>query len=278
MCHRKNVRMAAGVVTALLAVTLGSAASQARTAGFVDPESATHAHSARAVPAAIPSSIDSDIYVSTVSPSSWAYFVVAGRLRLALKPGSMTMYTGTLIDYSGRKAYPAMANTANPARPILRVDGRNGAFRFRLDSSFGSSFYSGTATNAPVTLGVAPGKVALSAASHTSHSASFDFVLSERIGPVHALPEYTGSMTLVYDANNRIAGGSVTVEDSQGRQVTHAISGSGYYSSSYFYVIAQVDKYSFALNATSTGTSISGYGTNGVSTALSEWLLTGTAT
>ena len=82
---------------------------------------------------------------------------------------------------------------------------------------------------------------------------------------------------MAYDANSRVSGGQVTVTNAKGKNVTHGLKSSGYYGSTYFYTVAQVDKTYFGLTATVTGTSISGYGFAAAGAKTSQWVLSGTA-
>ena len=52
-----------------------------------------------------------------MTPKSRTYFVLAGHLKLALKPGSTTKYVGSFVDYVGNKSYKASADAATPRRP-----------------------------------------------------------------------------------------------------------------------------------------------------------------
>jgi hypothetical protein len=84
-------------------------------------------------------------------------------------------------------------------------------------------------------------------------------------------------MTIVYDANNRISGGAMTVGDAAGRQVTTQLTDSGYFSTSYLYTTATVVKTKFGIAGTFSGTSWSGnaFAPDGEG-SLSQWVISGT--
>ena len=223
-----------------------------------------------------PATIDSDVDASVTSPSFRAYFVVAGRLKLQLKSGSTTKYTGSLVDYVGNKSYSASADATNPTAPKLKLKSKNGSFEFVMTSSFGSTFYSGTGTKIPAKLKVDADQVYIGATTHSARSASYAITLTERSGPINNPFEYVGTLTLVYDANYRISGGSVTVSNSKGKNVTHSLSSSGNSSSGYFYTVAKVDGTSMGLTGTVSGTSLTGYAFGGSGSKTSQWVLNGT--
>jgi hypothetical protein len=271
------------VITALLGavLTAGLVAPAQANPRSPDPEQ-VHPALARGRAAspslsAAPATVDSDVYAYVLTPSSSTYFVVAGHLKLQLRSGSTTAYTGSLVDYVGNRSYKASVDATDAGAPILKLEGRNGKLRITLGSSFGSSFYSGTATSVPSELKVPAGKVSFIASAHSTRSASYAITLTERSGPIHNPFEYVGTLTMVYDANNRISGGQVTVTNGKGKNVTHGLSSSGYYSSSYFYTTAKVDQTSMGLSGTFSGTSFSGHGFAGSGSKTSQWVITGTA-
>lgn len=279
------VRPALGALAAL--VSLGLAVGPAQAAPRTpDPELAlSHAapHSERRVSTAdaapaLPATVDSDVYAYALSPTSKIYFVVAGHLTLHLRKGSTTAYGGTFVDYVGNKSAKASADASRAEHPVLKIKATNGRFRFTLDQTFGGSFYSGTATTVPSALKVRPDKVFFAAATHSLTSVTKKIVLSERSGPVANPFEYAGTLTMVYDANGRISGGSVTVTNAKGKSVTHALKGSGFVSTGYFYTLAKVDKTTFGLGASSAdGTTFSGFGFRVGNAKTSQWVLSATA-
>lgn len=272
------VRLVSLVLAGLPAAFLVAAPAQAGPRS-PDPELAQTA--TRAVPRSaatvLPAAIDSDVYAYTSTPSFRLYFVVAGHLRLALKSGSSTQYAGSFVDYVGNTATRASADASNAAAPVLRLEGKNGKFTFRMDPNFGSAFYGGAATSKPSQLKVALTQIFFGATSHSIRTASYAMTLSERSGRISSPVEYTGTLTIAYDANGRISGGQVTVTGSKGTNVTHALKSSGYYSSGYFYTVAQVDKKYFGLTGTVLGTSIDGYGFAADGSRTTQWVLSGTA-
>jgi hypothetical protein len=271
-------------VTALLGavLTVGLVAGPAQ-AGPRSPDPELVQPAAAPGPASAPSSqraaasIDSDVYAYAASPTSRIYFVVAGRLKLQLKSGSTTTYKGSLIDYTGNKSYDASADATNPNAPKIKLKTKNGTFEFVSTSSFGSAFYSATGTRVPSKLKVEASSVTFGASTHTAASRSYSITLTERSGAINNPFEYVGTLTLVYDANGRISGGSVTVSNSKGKNVTRSLTNSGYSSSSYFYTVAKIDNTYFGITATVDGSFLTGYafGANGSKTT--QWLLSGTA-
>lgn len=281
MSRTLGLRVLTGLLASLLALAVVAAPAQAGPRP-PDPERANPPASARprtsaASPDAAPAVIDSDLYAYAQTPSFRTYFVVAGHLKLKLKSGTTNRYSGTFVDYVGNKSSKATANTINPAAPKLSFTSKNGKFLFQLDANFGGTFYSGTGLTVPATLKTPAGQVSVAAQPHAVRSATYDVVLSERSGPVSNPFEYVGTLTLVYDANSRISGGQITVTDSKGRNVTHSLRNSGFYSSTYFYTVAQVNKTYFGLTATVTGTSFSGFGFAGGGSTTSQWIVNGTA-
>lgn len=273
------------VLTGLLAVLLVGAPAQASPRS-PDPERVQPAARVDAGPRpgdsvarrAIPMAIDSDVYVYTATPTSRTYFVVTGRLKLKLRDGSTTAYRGTFVDYVGMRSYKASADASDAAAPTLKLETRNGKFTFRTGASLGSSFYSGTATARPAALEVPTNQVFLNASSHAVHSASYDIVLSQRTGVINHPIEHTGTMTIVYDANNRISGGQVTVSNRKGKNVTHTLSNSGYYSTAgYLYTVAKIDTTYFGITATVSGTTFNGFGFAGSGASTTQWVISGTA-
>ena len=266
------------VLAALLAVFLvgapASAAPRPPDPEVVRPAPRPVAPSAARV---IPASIDSDVYVSAGSPTGRSYFVVAGRLRLKLKSGSTTAYKGSLVDHSGQKSYKASADASDPSAPVVKLEGRNGKFTFTSTSQLGGTFYSGVATSKPKKLKVPLARVGLVGQPHSSQTASYSFVLSERTGAVNNPTEYVGVLSMVYDANGRVSGGLATVSNSKGKAVTHALTNGGYSSASYFYIVAKLDKEHFGMTATRTGSLISGYAFLADGARTSQWLLSGSA-
>lgn len=228
--------------------------------------------------AALPATIDSDIYAYTVSPNFRTYFCETGRLQLHLAPHSTTRYVGTFLDYDGLRAYPAVAVATDPNAPVLAITGFNGTFIFKGDSNFGSSFFSGTGLRRPPGFPAA-GNIFLSGAAHAVHTATYSFVLTERVGHL-ALPdfEYTGTMTIQYDANNRISGGTTTDTDSRGRVHFGRLAFSGYYSTSYLYCEATVNGIPFGISATFSGTSFSGNAVSGTGANTRIWVISGSPT
>lgn len=264
------------VLASLLAVFLIGAPAQAGPRSpdpeLVQPAART---SVRAPEKALPA-IDSDVYVYALTPSIRSYFVVAGHLLLAPKSGSSTQWSGSLVDYVGNKSYKASADTSNPTAPTLKIASKNGTFTFKMDQYFGSGFYSGTTLTKPSKLKVPLAQIALYASAHTTNTASYHFVLSERSGSIYNPIEYAGTLTIVYDSNQRISGGQVTVTNTKGKNVTHALKSSGFYNTGYFYTVAQVDKKYFGLTATVTGTSFSGYGFGTDGSKTTQWVINGT--
>lgn len=228
--------------------------------------------------ARVPSTIDSDIYAYTVgSTSSRTYFAAAGRLKLALTSGSTTQYKGSFVDYVGNKSYKASADAGDANAPTLKLESKNGKFSFRLTNAFGSSFYNGTALSRPSKLKVPTSSVYLAGATHATRTATYSVLLTERSGAINNPVEYAGSLTMAYDAFGRISGGQITVGNSKGKNVTHALSASGYYSSVFFYTVAKVDKRYFGLSGTVTGTSFDGTGFAADGSKTSQWVFEGTA-
>ena len=272
------VRLVSLVLASLLAAFLVGTPAQSAPRS-PDPEVVEHAApaSTRSAARAVPAVVDSDVYVSGLTPSSWTYFAVAGHLTLRLRSGSTTAWSGSLVDYVGNKAYKASADSTDPNAPVLKLEARNGTFSFTMGSSFGTGFYTGTAKSKPSGLEVPLDRIGLTATAHRVTSASYAITLAERSGAMNDPVEYRGTLTVVYDANGRISGGQVTVTNGKGKNVTHALKSSGYYSSGYFYTVAQVDKKYFGLTATVSGTSISGYGFAADGSKTSQWLLNGNA-
>ena len=201
---------------------------------------------------------------------------MAGHLTLTLKTGSMTQYKGYLVDYSGNKAYPASADTSNIINPTLTINSKNGGFTFTMDGYFGTSYYTGTGSKIPTKLGLPANQIYFSASSHSATSATYTILLTQRIGPATAQFEMAGSITFVYDANNRISGGLVTVVNSKGQQVSAPLTGSGYYSTSYLYTEAKINGKYFGLAATFSGSNFSGNAFSGSGSNMSQWVWSGT--
>ncbi len=266
------------VLAGLLAALLVPAPAQAGPRP-PDPERVQATGRASAGPTAkvAPATVDSDVYAYATTPSARIYFVVAGHLKLQLKSGSTTRYGGSFVDYVGNKSYKASADATNATAPTLKLESRNGKFAFRLDQNLASTFYSGRATSRPSKLKVPTDQVYLGASAHVVRSVSYAIVLTERSGGINNPLEYTGTLTLAYDANGRVSGGQVTVTNSKGKNVTHALRSSGYFSTSYFYTVAQVDKKFFGLTATVTGTSVNGFGFAADGSKTSQWVLSGSA-
>ena len=266
------------VLATLLAVFLvGTPASAAPRRP--DPEVA-HATARTAAPSparVIPSTIDSDVYVYANSPSTRTYFLVAGRLRLTLRPGSMTAYKGNLVDYVGQKSYKASADTTDPSAPVVKLEGKAGKFTFTSTSQLGGTFWSGTATAKPKKLTIGVTEIGLFGVPHSTRSVSYSVVLSERVGPFNDPFEYTGTLTMVYDGNYRISGGQISVTNRKGKVVTRSLTRSGYFGGNTFYTVAEVDKKDVGLTGAVTSTSFSGYGftTDGAKTT--QWLFSGNA-
>ncbi len=231
---------------------------------------------ARSSSARAQASIDSDVYALATSSTSHFYFVIAGRLKLQLKSGSSTRYAGSLIDYVGNKSYDASADATNPLATTIKLKTRNGTFEFTATSPL-SDDVSATATKVPSKLHVPADQVHLSANAHSASSRSYSITLTERSGAINNPFEYVGTLTLVYDANSRISGGSVTVSNSKGKNVTHALSNSGFSSAGQFYTVAKVDKSYFGLTGTVVGTSVSGYAFAGNGAKTSQWVFVGSA-
>jgi hypothetical protein len=280
MSRLLGLRVITALLGAVLTAGLVAAPAQANPRG-PDPE---QVHPALAPGrttspsiAAAPATVDSDVYAYVITPRSSTYFVVAGHLKLQLRSGSTTAYTGSLVDYVGNKSYKASVDATDAGAPTLKLEGKNGKFRVTLSSSFGSTSYYGTAVSFPSKLRVPTGKVFFVASAHSTRSASYAITLTERSGPIGNPFEYVGTLTVVYDANGRISGGQVTVTNGKGKNVTHGLSASGYYSSSYFYTIAKVDQTSMGLSATFSGTDFSGFAFAGSGSRTSQWVLTGTA-
>ena len=233
-------------------------------------------HTAPVTPHAFPSSINSDVYAYAVTANSRTFFAIAGRLFLHLKSGSTNRYTGNFVDYRGDKSYAASANASNAAHPQIYMDTANGHFSFLLDSNFGSSFYSGTGRVVPSAFGRPASSVYFSASNHVLNSATYNIILSKRTGPLAKKLEYTGTITFHYDANSRISGGSVTVTNASGQEVTTQLKDSGYYSTSYLYTVATIVKTKFGISGTFSGTSWSGnaFASDG-NGSLSQWVISG---
>ncbi|GAA3574551.1 hypothetical protein GCM10022197_34490 [Microlunatus spumicola] len=223
-----------------------------------------------------PATVDSDVYVYTTTASSRTSFLVAGHLTLTLKSGSMTSYKGSLVDYNGQKSYKASADTTDVSAPVLKLEGKNGKFTITTSSSFGGTYYSGTATSKPSKVKLPLSSIALSASAHSTHTATYSFILSERTGALNNPVEYVGTLTMAYDANGRISGGQVTVTNAKGKVVTNALKSSGYYGGGSFYTVAKVDKKHFGLSATLSGSSFSGYGFGADGSKTTMWVLSGT--
>lgn len=270
-------RLTIALLGAVLAVGL-VAPAQAEPRS-TDPELVQRAdtHERATASGRAPATIDSDVYAYAISPGSGVYFVIAGRLKLQLKSGSTTKYKGSLIDYTGNKSYDASADATNPAAPKLKLKTKNGTFELTATSSFGTTFYSATGTKVPSKLHVAASTVYFGATSHSTSSRSYGIRLTERSGPINDPFEYVGTLTLVYDANNRISGGSVTVSNSKGKNVTHSLTNSGLSSSGSFYTVARIDKTYFGLSGTIAGTSLNGYAFGGGGSKTTQWILSGTA-
>lgn len=270
------VRLASLALAVLLTAFLVGSPAQASPRS-PDPEVVQHAApaSTRSTARAIPAAVDSDVYVSASTATGHAYFVVAGHLTLRLRSGSATAYQGSLVDYVGNKAYRASADATDAGAPMLKLEGKNGKFTFRLDAGFGGSVYTGTATSKPSKLKVPLSTIFFVGSAHSVRTASYDIVLTERSGSINNPVEYAGTLTMAYDANNRISGGQVTVTSSKGKTVTHALKSSGFWSSGYFYTLAQVDKKYFGLSATTTGTIISGFAFAADGSRTTQWVLSG---
>jgi hypothetical protein len=277
MSHLFSLRPVTALLGVVLAAGVVAVPAQASPRG-PDPElarpAAADAQARRPAVTPATATIDSDVNAVTTSPGSVAYFVVAGRLQLHLKSGSTTRYTGSLVDYVGNKAYEASADATNASAPKLTFTSRNGTLSFVLDSSLDSSSFAGTASSIPSKLKVSASKVFLSAAPHTAGSASYTLTLSERSGPLHNPLEYVGTLTLIHDAYGRVSGGSVTVSNSKGKNVTHSLSNSGFSNGGYFYTVAKIDSTYFGLTGTFNGSSFKGYGFAGSGSTTSQWILT----
>ena len=230
-----------------------------------------------AAAAKAPASIDSDVYAYTVSPTGRTYFAAAGHLRLKPKGGSTTRYSGSFVDYSGGRTTKAGADTTKPDAPTISIKTKNGSFAFRGDVNFGSpGFWSAQGTKVPK--GLKAKDVYLTAVAHSLRTSTYQVVFSERVGPVARPLEYSGTMTIAYDANNRVSGGQVTVTNGRGKVVTNAIRSSGYVdASSYFYTVVKVDKTTMAVNGTVSGTSFTGFASSGSGSKTAQWVVTGTA-
>ena len=239
----------------------------------VVPAAPTHRTTAAAT---APATVDSDLYAYLTSPKGRTYFVVAGHLRLTLKAGS-TRYVGSFTDYAGGKTTKASADASKPDAPTVSLKARSGSFTFRGDSSFGGGFWSAPATKVPKKIGFKAADLALVASTHSLRTSTYQVVFSERVGPVGKPFEYVGSLTLAYDANNRVSGGQTTVTDGKGRTVSRAITSSGYVSpGSYFYTVVKLDKTTMGVSATFSGTSFSGFGFSGSGASTRQWVLSGT--
>ncbi|SEQ44975.1 hypothetical protein [Microlunatus flavus] len=223
-----------------------------------------------------PASIDSDVYAYAISPTFRTYFVAAGHLTLSLKPGSTTKYSGSFVDYVGGSPSKAAADASDPAAPTISLKGKNGSFTFKGDTYFGGDSYSATATKVSSKLGIKAKDVYLAAAKHSVKTATYSIVLTERSGPVNRPFEYSGSLTIAYDANNRISGGQVTVTGRKGKNVTNALKNSGYFGTSYFYTVAKVDKTSMGISGTFDGPDFSGFGFAGSGSKTTQWVVSGT--
>jgi hypothetical protein len=230
------------------------------------------------VAAKAPATIDSDVYASVASSTSRNYFVTAGHLKLRLKGGSSTKYTGTYTDHSGGKTTKASASTADPDAPTVTIKTSNGNFTFRGTATFGGGFYTATATKVPKKIGFKASALSLVGATHSLKTATYQVVLTERVGPVAKPFEHTGSLTLAYDANNRVSGGAFTVVNGKGKTVTNAIKSSGYVSpGSYFYTVVKADKTTIGISATFSGASFTGFGVSGSGAKTAQWVVTGTS-
>lgn len=235
-----------------------------------------HEHETPSSARVVPATIDSDVD-AFVTAHSIAYFVVAGRLQLQLRSGSTTTYTGSFVDYVGNKSYKASADATNPGAPTLKLKSKNGTFEFLATSSFGGSYWSGTGTSVPSKLKVSAEQVYLGAAPHSATTTSYAIRLTERSGAINNPFQYTGSLTLVHDANFRISGGSITVSNSKGKIVTNPVNNSGSSNGGSFYTVAKVDKTYFGLTGTVSGTTLGGYGFGGSGAKTTQWVLNGTA-
>ncbi len=96
------------------------------------------------------------------------------------------------------------------------------------------------------------------------------------MGPLAKKLEYTGTITFHYDANSRISGGSVTVTNASGQEVTTQLKDSGYYSTSYLYTVATIVKTKVGIAGQFSGTSWSGnaFAPDG-NGSLSQWVISG---
>lgn len=285
--HRPSRRRAAALALLLAPVlTLGLLGGSAHAdVGDRDPERvaasptpATQRSAGRAsvAPTAAPDRIDSDVFVYTISATGRTVFPAAGHLRLTLKKGSTTRYTGTFVDHVGGKSAKASADVSKPEAPTLTLKARNGEFRFRAGASFGGASYSGVGTKAPAKLGVKAAEVYLAASAHSVRTATYALTLTQRSGPVHRPTEYRGTMTIAYDANSRVSGGQVTVTDAKGRNRTRAITNSGYFSTTYFYTVVKVDTLSMGISATFVSGGFTGVGFSGSGLKTTQWAVVGT--
>lgn len=230
--------------------------------------------------AAPPATIDSDVYAYITSPSSVTYFCAAGRLRLHLAPHSTTRYVGSFSDYQGLHAFPAFANATDPNAPVVAFFSFNGLFAFKGDPSFGSGFYTANSVLVPPGFRkyiTASNKVYFTASAHAAHTATYNFKLTERVGHL-AMPdfEYTGTMTIQYDANNRVSGGTTTNTDSAGHVHFGKLAFSGYYSTSYLYFDASINNTAFGIVGTFSGASWSGNAVSGTGANTRLWVISGT--
>ena len=241
------------------------------------PSGTTDAGRVGAARRAAPASVDADVYAALTSPSLRTYFVAAGHLKLRLKSGSTTRYSGSFTDYAGQRTTSASADASKPDAPTLSITTTNGSFTFRTDASFGSDLWGGTATKVPKKFGFRAGDLTLAATKHSLRTVTYQVALTERFGPVARPFEYTGSMTLAYDGNNRVSGGAVTVVDGKGRTVTNAVRSTGYLSpGGYFYTVVKVDKTTMGISATVTGSTLNGYAVSGSGSRTAVWVVSGT--
>lgn len=224
-----------------------------------------------------PATIDSDVYASVAAPTTRAYFVAAGHLKLRLRSGSTTRYTGSFTDYAGGRTTKASADTSQPDAPRVSIKTRNGSFTFRPSASFGATLWTGAGVKAPKKTGFKAGDVFLVGATHVLKTVTYPLVLSERVGPVSKPFEYSGSITLAYDGNQRVSGGSVSVTDAKGRVVTKPIRGTGFVSpGSFFYTVATVDRTTMGISANIRAGLLDGYAVSGSGSKIAQWVVSGT--
>ncbi len=224
--------------------------------------------------AALPATVDSDVYGYVVSPNFRTDFVFAGRLQLKLNANSTTAYSGSFFDYDAQKPYPATVDASNASAPKLTVATRNGTFTIGLDTNFGTSFYSGTATQVPAALASA-GPAYFSATAHASTNVVYNVVLTQRVGLFTNPFEIAGLMFIQYDANNRVSGGITYYMDFAGN-VYYGHIGTGYFSTSYLYMKAKFGPTTFGVAGTFSGTGWSGNAFSGSGDTQRIWVVSGT--